>query len=189
MANQIVKLIVAAGLAGFAGALPAQADTVAWSLTGVGNGDSGSGTLTETGGTITGITGTVTVDTLGTFTITGLEAPGGYGSNDNAFTGTTTAPAFLSGSGVTFDGVSGGTTVAFNISSFGFGPPDYYLLNSSQNPDGFVFFGSTGFGSDGVAFTAAVPEASTWAMMLLGFAALGFAAYRRGRAGAAAATA
>ena len=30
-----------------------------------------------------------------------------------------------------------------------------------------------------VEFTAAVPEASTWIMMILGFAALGFAAYRR----------
>ena len=28
-------------------------------------------------------------------------------------------------------------------------------------------------------FTAAVPEPSTWAMMLLGFAGIGFAAYRR----------
>jgi hypothetical protein len=27
---------------------------------------------------------------------------------------------------------------------------------------------------------AAVPEASTWAMMLLGFAGVGFAAYRKG---------
>jgi hypothetical protein len=30
-----------------------------------------------------------------------------------------------------------------------------------------------------VEFTAAVPELSTWIMMILGFAALGFAAYRR----------
>jgi len=31
----------------------------------------------------------------------------------------------------------------------------------------------------------AVPEASTWAMMLLGFAGLGYAGYRRARAGRA----
>jgi hypothetical protein len=30
-----------------------------------------------------------------------------------------------------------------------------------------------------------VPEPSTWAMMLLGFAGLGFAGYRRARAGRA----
>jgi len=31
----------------------------------------------------------------------------------------------------------------------------------------------------GVAFAPAVPEPSTWAMMILGFAGLGFSAYRR----------
>ncbi len=34
-----------------------------------------------------------------------------------------------------------------------------------------------------VSVTASVPEASTWAMMLLGFSGLGFAGYRRARAG------
>jgi PEP-CTERM motif len=34
-------------------------------------------------------------------------------------------------------------------------------------------------GIDGVNLTAAVPEPSTWAMMLLGFAGIGFMAYRR----------
>jgi hypothetical protein len=40
--------------------------------------------------------------------------------------------------------------------------------------------GSGGFGFD-YAFGGAVPEPSTWAMMLLGFAGLGFAGYRRAR--------
>jgi hypothetical protein len=39
------------------------------------------------------------------------------------------------------------------------------------------------FAFDPVA--TSVPEPSTWAMMLLGFAGLGFAAYRRSRAVAA----
>lgn len=53
-------------------ALPAKADTWFWSLSGntdgsgVGDNDTGSGTFTVTGGQITGITGTVYVDTLGT---------------------------------------------------------------------------------------------------------------------------
>jgi hypothetical protein len=34
-------------------------------------------------------------------------------------------------------------------------------------------------GSLQVSVTAAVPEPSTWAMMMLGFASLGFMAYRR----------
>ena len=32
---------------------------------------------------------------------------------------------------------------------------------------------------DGVSIASSVPEPSTWAMMLLGFAGLGFYAYRR----------
>jgi hypothetical protein len=42
--------------------------------------------------------------------------------------------------------------------------------------------GSGGFGVD-YAFGGAVPEPSTWAMMLLGFAGLGFAGYCRGKSG------
>ena len=40
--------------------------------------------------------------------------------------------------------------------------------------------GSGGFGVD-YAFGGAVPETSTWAMMLIGFAGLGFAGYRRAK--------
>jgi PEP-CTERM motif len=35
--------------------------------------------------------------------------------------------------------------------------------------------------SGDATFTATIPEPSTWAMMLLGFAGLGFAGYRRSR--------
>ena len=45
------------------------------------------------------------------------------------------------------------------------------FLGLTQNPDSTVFL-------DDVA-VAAVPEASTWAMMILGFFAIGLAAYRR----------
>jgi hypothetical protein len=40
--------------------------------------------------------------------------------------------------------------------------------------------GSGGFGFD-FAVGGAVPETSTWAMMLIGFAGLGYAGYRRGK--------
>jgi PEP-CTERM motif len=42
-----------------------------------------------------------------------------------------------------------------------------------------------GFTGTGQGFTLGVPEPSTWAMMLIGFAGLGFAGYRRGKAKAA----
>jgi hypothetical protein len=60
----------------------------------------------------------------------------------------------------------------------------------SWNGTDAVFTGSnpdfTALGGDTVVFdvtetAAAVPEASTWAMMLIGFASLGFAAYRAKR--------
>jgi hypothetical protein len=38
---------------------------------------------------------------------------------------------------------------------------------------------------DGVSLQAAIPEPSTWAMLVLGFAGLGFAAFRRRRLAAA----
>jgi hypothetical protein len=45
-------------------------------------------------------------------------------------------------------------------------------------PDGFTFDTVSGhnYGSSNVG---AVPEPSTWAMMILGFAGIGFMAYRR----------
>jgi hypothetical protein len=42
--------------------------------------------------------------------------------------------------------------------------------------------GASGIGIDDVSVTAVVPELSTWMMMGLGFASLGFAGYRARRA-------
>ena len=47
---------------------------------------------------------------------------------------------------------------------------------------GFDYFKQLGFGYQ-QDLTPAVPEASTWAMMLLGFAGIGFLAYRRKKQG------
>ena len=59
-----------------------------------------------------------------------------------------------------------------------------FSLTASGDPPGFgVTFGLAGTPAH------AVPEASTWTMMLLGFAGLGFACWRRARAGAPAALA
>jgi hypothetical protein len=46
--------------------------------------------------------------------------------------------------------------------------------NISSQPDSY-----TSGAEDFAVFTAAVPEPSTWAMMILGFAGIGFMAYRR----------
>jgi MYXO-CTERM domain-containing protein len=44
-----------------------------------------------------------------------------------------------------------------------------------------------GMAIDNVSVSAAAPELSTWAMMLLGFAGIGFLAWRRSRKAAVAA--
>jgi hypothetical protein len=61
----------------------------------------------------------------------------------------------------------------------------YYSVTSSTGIGGFSFLGGSPLGNtsiDNVVVTnnvGAVPEPSTWAMMILGFAGVGFMAYRR----------
>jgi hypothetical protein len=67
------------------------------------------------------------------------------------------------------------------ISGLGLGAPAFVQLGYAQvsSPDTqFFTINQTGAVS-ATAITAAVPEPSTWAMMLLGFAGVGFMAYRR----------
>lgn len=60
-------------------------------------------------------------------------------------------------------------------------------------PDAFGFSGSPGFYADNTGgfnvTVSAVPETSTWIMILLGFAGLGFAGYRKSKSAAAVAAA
>lgn len=56
----------------------------------------------------------------------------------------------------------------------------YVQVNSFSNVGGFTFGGDfLSLTTTTVSLTDAVPEPSTWAMMLLGFAGIGFLAYRR----------
>ena len=118
---------------------------------------------------ITSVTGSETYQGV-TEAITGVGAVNSYASNDNILS-FPAAPGFVTFSGITFTTA----TDAFNI---GFLNPIYGIVQQSTDPGGF--FGPP----PGVALTdfsvSAVPEPSTWAMMLLGFAGLGFA-FRRSR--------
>jgi hypothetical protein len=71
-----------------------------------------------------------------------------------------------------------------------------YVATSSLTTISFILFSSTDFGNndpliDGVSFqqiaVGAVPEPSTWAMLIAGFAGIGFMGYRRRRKAAVAA--
>jgi hypothetical protein len=125
---------------------------------------------------ITGASGTVSYLGAVSQTITGIEFVGGYAGNDNLlnFPGT---PAFLSYGGLSF-------TTAADTYNIGFADPVYYMEQLSTNPAGSINPGDTFVPLTAFTVTAvaAVPEPSTWVMMILGFGALGFMGYRR-RAG------
>jgi hypothetical protein len=81
-------------------------------------------------------------------------------------------------SGISFKAANG---VSYNWTVLPF--PTGGIGNSTSDP--------IGYGGLNVAFTSvtitSVPEVSTWAMMLAGFAAIGFVGYRRNKAAALAA--
>ena len=103
----------------------------------------------------------------------------------NAFTvtsGTITSFEFMA---VTSGNISVGDYFGINSTSSlagSFGgwilPADLNELSKTNNIFGYNFGGASG-----VTFTATttIPEPSTWAMMLLGFAGLGYAGYRRAK--------
>ena len=64
-----------------------------------------------------------------------------------------------------------------NINAFTLDPA-FLAIGGVFNVIGFSYVGPDGVGL-GTINVAAVPEASTWAMMILGFFGVGFMAYRR----------
>ena len=79
----------------------------------------------------------------------------------------TTGPFFLDGSGVNFSTASGTSVAFFNQSNNGL-----YRINT-QNPFTSSYLVATS------SAVAAVPEAATWGMMILGFGLIGSAMRRR----------
>jgi PEP-CTERM motif len=106
------------------------------------------------------------------FTISGLSL----------YAGATNLLYFPTEPFVDFGGVSFTTLGGpdFNL-GLQFQPPapfQYVLNDSSTNPSGFC----CQIGSTDIALTvSAVPEPATWALMLLGFASIGFFAYHRAK--------
>lgn len=130
------------------------------------------GQVTTSGNVVTSLVGQITG--LLTAPIDGLDGqPNFYYTSDNLLN--PFAP-FVSNEGILFN--AGG--FFFNVYSVANGPAYDYYISSTQfggdyysdpvfNPGSLILDGSI----------AAVPELSTWAMMILGFAGLGFMAYRR----------
>ena len=110
----------------------------------------------------------------GFVTYDNLFWPGNAPATASDFLG---AGTFLDIYGLAFT-IGGGTVVDVFSNGIGFGPPGAVFgvaVVTSETTLDYV--------SAGVA--ASTPEPSTWAMMILGFAGLGFAGYRASRKAAA----
>jgi hypothetical protein len=167
------KLTAAALIAGLlplaAASEPASAKVFDWSITGPapdlgGVPFPGSGTITAT---LTSSPGVWDIDTI-TGTVNGSDITGAStfrGADNELFTN---GFAFVSTVGISFETAAGQSVNIFSF--FGQGtPPTGNAYGELASPGGF------GVGT----FTlTAVPEASTWAMMMIGFAGLGVAGYR-----------
>ncbi len=162
---------------------PAQSMVVQFTFVGIGNDDSGSGAITvsESGPNfmVTGVTGTIYDPSVGAgpFTIqAGGAGLSSYAGSDNLLYWPTTT-AIVDFGGISFHSNSGAGP-DFNIGGFAQSGPFIYVLNNSiQNPLGY---GGGVAGDDTIMLTVtSVPEQSTWILMLLGFASVGFAGHRR----------
>ena len=146
------------------------------------------GAYTQSGGTIT-----FDIDP---------DGKGGYLESDLLFDPSNSVS--ITGTKIVFDFLDGANPLAFfksgafNLDAF-FEESDGSLFSSDFNLES-LFAGDTfttnmrgfniaGFGADGtvdLVTTSGVPEPSTWAMLIVGFAGLGYAGWRRGRARVAA---
>ena len=108
-----------------------------------------------------------------TYTITGVTTYAG--DDQKAYFPTSSSVGYVDFPGIS---VSFGSGDALNL--FAFSPTSYGVLLKDQNAIGDPFTGP--YYAVTVSDTApSAPEASTWAMMLIGFAGLGFVATRRRR--------
>jgi hypothetical protein len=178
---KFAKSFAAAMIAGLlplaAASEPACAEVFDWSLTGPspalgGVPFPGSGTITATP---TGSKGVWDIDTItGVVNGSAITGTSAFESADNQLF--TNGFAFVSTKGISFETAAGQSVNIFSFFAQGTPPTGNAYGELSSNPSAF------GVGT----FTlTAVPEPSTWAMLLLGFAGLGFASYgaRRTSAG------
>ena len=146
----------------------------------------GQATVTETSGSILS---TIPVGGTETLSLTITFSPG---TNAQAGTGASGTVDFFSGDNTqlpfvfNLSGVTGSTTLThiFTYSAAGFFTLSYDYEGHAQESAnaGFIVPGPlsiSAIGNFGTVQVGAVPEPSTWAMMILGFAGIGAMAYRR----------
>jgi hypothetical protein len=145
--------------------------------------------VTSSGGfaAIGGAPATPNFNNLGSFTVT--NATSSFNNDDFSLLVSFSAPAGVSPTSTTFvdlvtgsvtSGVGGAVNVKFDT------PPQAFTFDGgaftlSVNDVSLTALGdaSNSIAVSGLITIQAVPEASTWAMMIFGFASVGFLAYRR----------
>jgi hypothetical protein len=175
-AKSCAVLLIAGLLPLAAACAPASAKVFDWSLTGPdpslgGFTLQGSGTITASP---TASTGVWDIDAI-TGMVNGDEVTGTStfeGADNMVFTN---GFAFVSTVGISFVTAAGQSVNIFSFDGQMTPPTGNAYGERSENPS--VPFGVGHFTLTAVTLTA-VPEASTWAMMVIGFAGLGMAGYR-----------
>jgi hypothetical protein len=155
-----------------AGAVPASAAVSTIDLSFTGTGISGLLDLTYVSGTspftVDGVTGSVDVGGT-TYTVTGLTT---YAGDDQKLYSQSVGY-------VDFPGISVSLSDGDALNLFAFNPTSYGALLRGQNASGDPYTGS--YYAVTVSDPPPAPEPTTWAMMLIGFAGLGFVAMRKRR--------
>lgn len=199
MKNMVKSIIAGIGL--FALASQANAAVYIGNLNVISASSIGSGTLGTV--TVTDIAGGVTVDValiagINFVNTGGPHTPFTYNLNATPTSITFTNPAIFSGAGTSsatpYGSFNRGVDMVGGNGAPGsqHGPLDFTILgittaNFTANSLGYFFGsdlirlsnGATGSVAAGTFVMTAVPEPSTWAMMILGFFGVGFMAHRR----------
>jgi hypothetical protein len=184
--SRSTALLVAAFAVVTAASTAAKATEYEWSYSLTNGQGSGSGTFTagpSVPTAITGATGLIAADplldpipTTGPLTVTGVSLDDGA---DNTIFALGHDNGDFSFQGITLI-TSGGEINLFTSPSLVPGEGFTQACSSGCTPGGgFGNLGTFNIDYSITAISSAVPEPSTWAMMILGFFGLGFVAYRR----------
>ena len=178
---KIKSITLAVGLLLFALPLPSFASTIAWTLSGVTFEDGGTASGTFATDSTTGaVTSFNIVTTGGTILGGATYGSGTYFAFDNFFSANSFAIAaddLLTLPSINFAFLSALNSTGTNPLQVSFDlPGDQVAFECSDNTCEVSRFATAG---SATGVVEAIPEPSTWAMLIVGFAGLGFLSYRR----------
>ena len=183
---KIESVALAVGLL-FSFPLPSFASTIVWTLDGVTFEDGGTASGTFAVESTTGAVTSFNISTTaGTILDGATYAPGNYFAFDNFFSPNSFAIAadnLLALPFINFAFLNAMNSAGTNLLQVDFDlPGDQVAFECSDNTCEVSRFAT---GGSAIGVVEAIPEPSTWAMLILGFAGLGFLSYRRKKQGMA----